>query len=1080
VAKSGESARIVGMIGLSARRLGVSVGVALVALACGGGASAKGLDEVGKLRRAIVDLRETYGERYLGGGGFLRRLDGLSGPQVRKAGDWRKRFDELRLEALSANPALSGQLLIVKRKAKNPIRDIAIPAPHESYAGFERGGYDNEIALVDLDHPDAEWKTVIRPEDQGYVGEIEVHWDAEHFLFTRSDKTNWKLWEIDVDGSGLRQVSRTADDIDCFDACYLPDENIVFGSTASFQSVPCHHGKMPPSLLYRMAPDGTRMRQLCFDQDMDANPVVLPNGQVLYSRWDYTGINHIYMRQLMAMNPDGTRQRAIYGSNSWFPNSLFFFKPLPGEGSRMVSILSGYHGVPRMGWLVVLDPASGWREGAGIETRISGRGDPVRPVIKDAAVNEDRPLFLHPYPLTAKHFLVAGLERGAKRWKIYLADVFDNLVPLLEDPEYSLIEPELVRPRKRPPVLADRVDPSRDDAEIYIQDIHSGPGLNGVPRGTVKELRVVGYHFGYRGLAGSDKVGYGGPWDVMRILGTTPVEEDGSAYFRVPANTPVALQPLDAEGKAVQLMRSWLTGMPGERVSCVGCHEGPSEASPPVPTRASQRQARELEPWFGPARGFDFAREVQPVLNRRCAGCHDGKEAAPDLRPEELVKNRKSWPIGYPERLDPEMAKATNKRMTYTPAYDELIHYIRRPGIEDDVSLLVPGEYHADTSPLIQMLRKGHHGVELDDEEWERLVTWIDLNAPCHGTWGDIFPVPKGAHQRRLDCWKEYGGPAIDPEVVPSGSVKQRPFEKPPERKEAGEPKLASWPWSDGEAMRKQQAAGQARKSLDLGGGIRLELARIPAGKFIMGSSDGADDERRREVKAVDGFWMGTCEVSNAQFLQFDPAHDPGYYARRLSRPDGRGLSLAGAEQPAVRVSWQQAVEYCGWLSEKTGLRFSLPTEVQWEYACRAGTVEAMWFGPAGSDFSRSANLADRIFSRGVMTPQKVHPETTTQWSGGVPHLVLEGAKLAESKFSDGFSVTASVGSFEPNPWGLHDMHGNAAEWTDTPVNGGGRRVVRGGSFFDPPRRSKSGSRVDFPEWQRLFNVGFRVTCQAP
>jgi hypothetical protein len=112
---------------------------------------------------------------------------------------------------------------------------------------------------------------------------------------------------------------------------------------------------------------------------------------------------------------------------------------------------------------------------------------------------------------------------------------------LFEDPDYSLIEPELVRPRKRPPVLADRVDPDRDDAEIYIQDIHSGPGLKGVPRGTVKELRVLAYHFGYRGLAGSDKVGYGGPWDVMRILGTTPVEEDGSAYFRVPANTPVAL-----------------------------------------------------------------------------------------------------------------------------------------------------------------------------------------------------------------------------------------------------------------------------------------------------------------------------------------------------------------------------------------------------------------------------------------------------------------------------------------------------------------------------------------------------------
>ena len=115
---------------------------------------------------------------------------------------------------------------------------------------------------------------------------------------------------------------------------------------------------------------------------------------------------------------------------------------------------------------------------------------------------------------------------------------------------------------------------------MRITDIHSGPGLQGVPRGTVRNLRVFAYHFGYMGKSGFPLIGVNAGWDVKRILGTAKVEADGSACFQIPANTPVSLQPLDDEGRAVQLMRSWLVGMPGERVSCVGCHEKRAEAPP--------------------------------------------------------------------------------------------------------------------------------------------------------------------------------------------------------------------------------------------------------------------------------------------------------------------------------------------------------------------------------------------------------------------------------------------------------------------------------------------------------------------
>ena len=118
--------------------------------------------------------------------------------------------------------------------------------------------------------------------------------------------------------------------------------------------------------------------------------------------------------------------------------------------------------------------------------------------------------------------------------------------------------------------------------------------------------------------------GLDGPWDIKSVLGTVPVCEDGSARFRVPAYTPIALQPLDGEGKAVQLMRSWFTAMPGEVVSCVGCHEKQNTAPPARPTHGRLPTAAGDPPWYGPARGFDFRREVQPVLDKHCIGCHDG------------------------------------------------------------------------------------------------------------------------------------------------------------------------------------------------------------------------------------------------------------------------------------------------------------------------------------------------------------------------------------------------------------------------------------------------------------------------
>ncbi len=1056
------------------------------------------------LRRAIEDLTASFGPQYAQGPTYLAELAALEPKLVRGDLGARQQFLRLKREALLANPLLDfDRLLLIRRKSRDlkgstmlwtvgkarPFRagnglNLAMPSNHECNSSLQRLGYDNEIAVLAPVRPDGRLTTLFRPLDGGYVGELDLHWNADRLLFTRSDQTNWKIWEIRTDGSGLRQVSRMPDDVDCMDPCYLPSGKIIFGSTACYQAVPCWHGQKRVTNLYVMNSDGTGVRQVCFDQDHDLHPSVLHSGQVVFSRWDYTGINHIYLRPLMVMNPDGTGQRAIYGSNSWFPNSLYFPRAIPGRPGRLVCVLSGYHGVHRMGQLVILDTTRGWYEAEGLVQRISGRGDAIRPMIRDNLVDDDWPKFLHPFPLSEKYFLVSCWQKPEGLWGIYLADVFDNLVLVREEPGYALLEPVPVVRRPAPPVLPETVDLDREDAVVYLHNVYAGPGLAGVPKGVVQSLRVIAYHFGYPGLAGPDCIGYGGPWEVMRILGTVPLEADGSALFRVPARVPLAVQALDAEGNAVQLMRSWFTAQPGEKVSCVGCHERPADGPSAVLTAAARHPPRDILPWYGPARGFDFAREVQPVLDKYCVGCHDGAHAQPDLRAEHLVPDYRGRRISdlAISRLHPAMRAHTQGVLRYTPAYEALLAYVRRVGIEDDVSLLVPGEYHADTSELVQMLRKGHGGVRLDAEAWDRLGTWIDLNAPCHGTWGEVYPIPDNAHQRRMALRRAFGGPHDDPEHIfhvarPAVLPVQPPGHRPPSPLE-----VDGWPFGAETARRRQAALGQYEKTVELGPGITMRLVRIPAGEFVMGDPAGEPDEwPLTRVAVSQPFWISACEVTNEQYRLFDPAHSSRYYAKRHARSDDQGLSLDDPKQPVVRVSWDQAMGFCQWLSRKAGMPFRLPTEAQWEYACRAGRATPLAYGDLSADFSPWANLADRAFGEGK------------QNTGGLDHLVVEGARLADTRFFDRAIVTAPVGTYRPNAWGLYDMHGNAAEWTlssyrpypyaedgrNDPASGG-LKVVRGGSFFDRPQRARSAFRLGYPSWRRVFHVGFRVVSNGP
>lgn len=1018
------------------------------------------------LRRAIEDLMREFPGQYVNGPAFFEALEALKAEQASLPADATPemldviaaRFEALQREALLANPLLDFErLLMIRRRAGN----LGLPLNYHGNDNLPPAGYANTLVAFSLRDRAAEPETLYTPEGDVFIGDIDLHYDAERLLLSIPDaQSRWGVAEFDL---GTRTLTRLplidAPDVHNYDACYLPDERIVFTSTAPFIGVPCVGGSSKVANLYLRACDGS-VRRLTNDQDHNWCPTVLNNGRILYQRWEYADIAHTFTRLLFHANPDGSDQMAYYGSNSFWPTAMFYARPVPGHPTKVVTVVGGHHDAPRQGELVILDPALGRAEAGGAVQRIPGFGEKVEPVIIDGLIATSWPRFLHPFPLSEKYFLVSCKPAKNALWGIYLVDVFDNFVLLREEPDWALLEPIPWRKTPRPPIVPDRVDPATPEATVLMADVYFGPGLEGVPRGTVKSLRLVGYDFTFHGMGGEpDRVGLDGPWDVKRIIGTVPVEADGSAAFIVPACTPVAVQPLDKDGKALALMRSWFTAAPGEVLSCVGCHEKQNTPGPIGAVPAALRRAPSaIQPWYGPARNFSFEREVQPVLDAYCVACHNGGPAF-DLTARPPVQ----IPSGF--------------QMHFSPSYMELRRWVHTPTLESDAHLLSPRDFHADTSLLVQILRDGHYGVGLSDEAWSRLITWIDLNAPCHGTWAEVVAsdsakqaAARHGAERRRALQQAYAGIDEDPEAVyPAAKLDATPPLPDPAAVQpisfaegsGGEPAPADVP---------VQAGANAVERVELAEGVSLELVRIAPGQFVMGSDHAYPNEAPAHTAAVDTpFLLGRFEVTNAQYECFDPDHDSGLETGEAYQfgDDERGFPLNRPEQPVVRVSWDEAVAFCDWLTAKTGRRFSLPTETQWEYACRAGTTTTFWYGGIDTDFSACANLSDATHHT-VYYPHV--PDALPPW------------RPADTRFDDTWRVSAPGGTFAPNPWGLCDMHGNVAEWTASEYadaeGGETHRVVRGGSWMDCPRRARSAFRLHYAASQRVHDVGFRVMAE--
>jgi len=1074
-------------------------------------------EKIISLRRAIEDIEKDHGKAYEGEK-FLAELHTVEG--VSDATQKNTALDQLQKRALLANPALDFDNILLVRRHLGINRDrtsmgknIGMPGGNFSSMWNSNRNLFSEIAIIQSFKNSPSFQPIFQTPKKQLISDMDLHFSGDKVMFSSPNAQGaYRLFEVGTDGKNLKQITPDSDgkDVDHFDSCYLPDGDIIFTSTATFCGMPCIDGKPRMSSIYRYTPSTEKIRQLSFDQDSSWCPTVHNDGRVLYLRWEYSDLPHSNSRILMTMHPDGTSQKSYLFTNSYFPTAFFYARPIPGHPSMVVGIATGHHGNARTGRMLIVDPHLGEHEADGVVQEVPGYGKKVDAIVRDRLADGIWPQMTQPYPVAqgdtnkgaGKYFLVSMKPSPEALWGVYLVDIFDNRTLLMEQEGYGFFEPTPLKKTPTPPVLGNRVDESKSTASVYIQDIYHGPGLKGIPRGTVKALRVCSYEFspssptpgqGSGGLLGT--LGMDGPWDIKKVLGTVPVHADGSAHFTIPANTPIFLLPLDAEGQALQIMRSWFIGQPGERVSCVGCHESAHESPLPKQTIASTARPFPLENWLEDVTNFSFTTEIQPILNQKCISCHDGQPASGRYTTQRADYKDKPIPnLGNEPLKDWKVRYSGSARPTFggrfTESYYQLFKLARGPGIESDMGILTPKEFSADSTELVQMFKKGHHGVKLDRSEWQRLYRWIDFNTPYHGDRLDVvrgLPVEAGVKK----------GMERSNELAALHSAYRKPFgatnPKPPK-------KTSPLPVPNQRAEQAQRTRGtikfkaeisnkkrQAIK-LDLGNGQAINLVYIPAGKFTMGSSNGSLDELPMHQQIIrKGFWMAEGEITNAQMRQFSAAHDSQAEDRQGYQFGQPCYDSNKNELPAVRLSWDNAMAFCRWLSEKTGKKVTLPTEAQWEWSCRAGTGTPFWFGDHKVNFSSYTNLADISLQDYVDDTAKGKYRYFETQIIKNPNR-YEAYTPAIDSVDDGSFLAQPPKKYQSNPWGLYDMHGNVAEWTrstyqaypnvskNNPTNN--LRTVRGGSWRDRPHRATSSYRLFYPRYQKVYNVGFRVIIE--
>ncbi|HPD13342.1 MAG TPA: hypothetical protein PLE19_00230 [Planctomycetota bacterium] len=589
--------------------------------------------------------------------------------------------------------------------------------------------------------PAAEWRIrpVIDPTTPGTLGvgvytHPELSWDAKRLLFCFKGEPNGStsIYEIGVDGTGLRRVTDPSSTCASYKGsmggmhdiapCYLPDGRILFTSTRPAGLVPCFNSGV--NILHVMNADGSDIHPISVNNVNEFDPCVMPDGRILHGRWEYVDKNALTQQSLWTIFPDGTNETALFANNMVHPEATLDARPVPDAPHLIASTFAPHNSTPT-GTVAI------------INTHVSKNSpDAIYNFETPNDPTNDRGLSCEPWPISRDVLLYSGRPPGAKRNALMMIDREGNREVIYSDPDICCFTPMLVKPRPVPPVLASSKEREKAAGRFLVLDVYQGLAEHGVRRGEVKQLRVIEETSRVSptpGGAMNQVFLMSGvlAWSSKIFHGVVPVEPDGSACFEAPSGRALYLQALDADGRLVQSMRTFVQAVPGVTRSCIGCHE--HKYSTPIISSeilALKREPSKLQPESWGTGYVDYPSMVQPIFNRHCVSCHGG---------EKGFEGRLDLTGGWTEYFTNSYENLISRRETQVMA-----HLIAGIDCMNGTALfsvpIRPPRFHGSgAAPLAQEL-VGRHKEQgripnLTRTERDLIMAWIDTNGLFHGTW---------------------------------------------------------------------------------------------------------------------------------------------------------------------------------------------------------------------------------------------------------------------------------------------------------------------------------------------------------
>ncbi|MCX7006360.1 MAG: hypothetical protein NTY53_03775, partial [Kiritimatiellaeota bacterium] len=544
----------------------------------------------------------------------------------------------------------------------------------------------------------------------GTVRDPAVHYDGRPIVFAwrKGGTEQFHLYKINADGSGLKQL--TDGKYDDLEPSWLPDGGIVFISSRCKRWVNCWLTHV--ATIHRCDADGKNVIQLSANLEHDNTPWMLPDGRLTYQRWEYVDRSQVHNHHIWTMYPDGTSQMIYFGNQH--PGSVFIdAKPIPNSDEVVLINSPGHGGREHSGYLATVNVRKGPDEMAML------RNISAAPTMRDQL------------PLSTNAFLVAAdreirlFDAAGKSLQVYALPA--------EWADVTMHEPRPLLPHPREMQIPSRIKPEQPTGVLACMDVYQGRNMEGVKRGDIKKLLILESlpkPINYTG--GMEPLTYGGSFTLERILGTVPVEADGSAYFELPALRACFFVALDEKGSSVKRMQSFCTVMAGERTGCIGCHEQRTATMDKIPTGANttlamRRAPSRITPIPGIPDVIDYSHDIQPIWDRHCIRCHS------------------------PDKPSGHMLLTGDQGPMYSHSYVMLtLHKQVADGRNQPKSNYAPHTLGDSASPLMKHLENPDYAVTAAEKEMIRC--WINSAATWPGTYGALgCGMIGGYSQNHLD-----------------------------------------------------------------------------------------------------------------------------------------------------------------------------------------------------------------------------------------------------------------------------------------------------------------------------------------